>query len=86
MYKFAPGLGMVLALHEFRCGALKSEFIFKWSWRNTRAGNMTWHRPIEGNSRLYLPKRLVKTKDELQYLCEEPLEVILFATARGLVL
>jgi Fe-S-cluster containining protein len=89
-----PEIGVILILTEFREESLKSEFAFKWTWRNLFLGNWTIHhsvRGLQGKSRLYLPRGAadltLQEKTVLEEQLEREVEVILFTEClRNLVL
>jgi hypothetical protein len=49
-------LGATSIFSEYRAGALNSEPIFKWTRKILLIGRRVLHHPIEGNSRMYLPR------------------------------
>lgn len=85
-HRSVPELGMVLVLSEFHPGALNSEFTFKWTRRNTRAGNFTVHHPIQGNCRMYFPRGVVEVRGDFEKQWGRGIDYIPFAAVRGLVL
>ncbi len=86
-HRIVEDVGLFLILSEVWDGALNTEFVFKWTRRNTQKGNYTAHHTIQGNCRLYLPKGVRETTIDFESLWERKMDCIPYETAlRGLVL